>query len=293
MHSMTGFGRGTHTTDAWTASVEAASINRKQLEVVVNLPRPLQSLENKVRQATLPNISRGRVQLSIKLEQPEGESSSQIRINPTLAKSFENAFSELSETIGRPLEATAADFLRQPGIMETGDTEEIDTESAWQAIAPALEQAISNLNKMRATEGSHLKNDFLTRLKNLSTFATGISSLAAPRVSNQRDLLLKRLADLDIPLNLDDERLAKEVAIFADRCDISEEITRLDSHFEKFHQYLDSNEPAGRSLDFLCQELFREFNTIASKANDAGIAQTVVSAKTELEKLREQLQNIE
>lgn len=290
---MTGFGRGTHTTDAWTASVEAASINRKQLEVVVNLPRPLQSLENKVRQATLPNISRGRVQLSIKLEQPEGESSSQIRINPTLAKSFENAFSELSETIGRPLEATAADFLRQPGIMETGDTEEIDTESAWQAIAPALEQAISNLNKMRATEGSHLKNDFLTRLKNLSTFATGISSLAAPRVSNQRDLLLKRLADLDIPLNLDDERLAKEVAIFADRCDISEEITRLDSHFEKFHQYLDSNEPAGRSLDFLCQELFREFNTIASKANDAGIAQTVVSAKTELEKLREQLQNIE
>ena len=293
MHSMTGFGRGTHTTDVWIASVEAASINRKQLEIVVNLPRPLQSLENKVRQAILPHLSRGRVQLTIKLEQPEGDSSAHIRINPALAKSFEKAFSELSEIIGRPLKASPTDFLRQPGIMELGDSEEMDPESAWEAIAPALEQAVANLNEMRSTEGAHLKDDFLTRLGTLASLASDLSEKASIRPARQRDLLMKRLADLDIPISLDDERLAKEIGIFADRCDISEETTRLQSHFDKFHQYLNSEEPAGRSLDFLCQELFREFNTIASKANDAGIAQTVVSAKTELEKLREQLQNIE
>jgi uncharacterized protein (TIGR00255 family) len=293
MQSMTGFGRGTHSTDDWTASVEAASINRKQAEIVVNLPRPLQSLESKVRQATLPHISRGRVQLAIKLEKPEGTASDQIRINPALARSFESAFSELSLIIGRTLLPTPADFLRQPGIMDIGDTEEIDPEAAWIAIAPALEQAIANLNAMRASEGKHLQEDFLTRLGQLMAFTQAIADHAPSRPERQRELLLKRLSDMGLPLEMDDERLVREVALFADRCDISEEVTRLHSHFAKFHEYLHSGEPVGRSLDFLCQELFREFNTIGSKANDALVAQTVVEAKTELEKLREQIQNIE
>ncbi len=290
---MTGFGRGTHSTDDWIASVEAASINRKQAEIVVNLPRPLQALESQVRQAILPHISRGRVQLSIKLEKPEGAISDQIRINPALAKSFESAFSELSLIIGRTLQPTPSDFLRQPGIMDIGDAEEIDPEAAWIAIEPALGRAITNLNAMRASEGKHLQEDFLTRLGQLMAFTQAIADHAPSRPERQRDLLLKRLSDMGLPLEMDDERLVREVALFADRCDISEEVTRLHSHFAKFHEYLHSGEPAGRSLDFLCQELFREFNTIGSKANDALVAQTVVEAKTELEKLREQIQNIE
>lgn len=293
MQSMTGFGRGTHSAGGWTAAVEAASINRKQAEIVANLPRQLQGLEARVRQATLPYISRGRVQLSIRLERPEGEISDAIRINPLLARSFESAFSELSLLLGRTLEPTPTDFLRQPGIMEMGEAEAIDLEEAWQAISPALDQALLNLNAMRVEEGSHLRKDFLGRLGQLMAFTQVIADHAPTRPVRQRELLMKRLSDLGLPLELDDERLVREIALFADRCDISEEITRLHSHFAKFQSYIDAPEPAGRSLDFLCQELFREFNTIGSKANDAFIAQTVVEAKTELEKLREQIQNIE
>ena len=290
---MTGFGRGTHSTKEWQASVEASSVNRKQAEIAVNLPRELQSLESKVRQSALAQVSRGRVQISIRLERPEGASSGQIRINPALAKSFESAFSDLSLIIGRPLLPTPADFIRQSGILEIGDPDSIDPDKAWAAIAPALEQAMKNLNTMRSTEGDHLQEDFLSRLGKLLALTQTISGHAPSRPERQRELLLKRLADMDIPLDMDDERLAKEVALFADRCDVSEEITRLHSHFAKFHEYVHSQEASGRSLDFLCQELFREFNTIGSKANDALIAQTVVEAKTELEKLREQVQNIE
>ena len=290
---MTGFGRGTHTTDQWLANVEASSINRKQVEIVANLPRPLQSLEARGRQATLPHISRGRVQLSIRLEKPEGSDSVQIRIDPVLAKSFESAFSDLSLIIGRKLLPSATDYARHPWILAIGHAEEIDTETAWQAIEPALESAIVNLNEMRATEGKHLQDDFLERLGSLIAFTQTIAEHAPSRPQRQREILQKRLSDMGISFDEGDDRLAKELALFADRCDISEELTRLNSHFVKFREYLHSPEASGRPLDFLCQELFREFNTIGSKANDALIAQTVVEAKTELEKIREQVQNIE
>ncbi len=241
----------------------------------------------------LPKISRGRIQVSISLEKPDGAAAGRFRIDASLAKSFEAAFTELSELLNRPLLAAPADFLRLPGIIEAGDTEDFDPEAAWKVILPALEQAVSSLNGMRASEGKHLQEDFLLRLDLLQDFTQTIARHAPGRPERQRSLLLKRLADQGIPLNMDDERLVRELALFADRCDISEELTRLDSHFTKFREYIHSSEPAGRPLDFLCQELFREFNTIGSKANDAAIAQTVVEAKTELEKLREQIQNIE
>lgn len=291
MQSMTGFGRGTHATERCLASVEITSINRKQVEIVANLPRPLQSLEPRVRQAILPHISRGRVQITIRIESPEGGEVSQFRINLTLAKSFESAFIELSRILGRDLLPEPSDFLRQPGVMEMGDGEDVD--AAWEAISPALDQAITYLNAMRTTEGNHLRDDLIERLTKLESFTRMITGHAPDRVERQKELLLKRLSDLGIPLELDDERLAKELALFADRCDISEEVTRLESHFTKFQEYIHAEDPAGRPLDFLCQELFRELNTIGSKANDPFIAQTVVEAKTELEKIREQVQNIE
>ena len=290
---MTGFGRGTHATDKWSANVEASSINRKQVEIVVNLPRPLQSLEARIRKITLPYVSRGRVQLSIQLEKPDSAEATGIRINTALAKSLESAFTELSKNIGRQIQPSASDFMRHPGILETGDSDKVDPEEAWEAIKPALEDAMKNLHEMRSTEGEHLKEDFIRRMAKLVEFTGEIREHAPSRPLRQRDLLEKRLADMEIKIDGDDERLNKELALFADRCDISEELTRLESHFSKFQDYLDSEEASGRHLDFLCQELFREFNTIGSKANDALIGQTVVEAKTELEKIREQIQNIE
>lgn len=291
MHSMTGFGRGFSATDAWQASVEISAVNRKQAEVVVQSPRELNELEPRIRKEVLAVVSRGRIQVSITLERPQG-SAADFKIDPRLALAFSKAFGELGRTVGYSVQPTAADFLRQPGILAMGASE-IDPELAWSAVAPALKTALDQLAAMRASEGSHLKEDFLARLDTLGGFAKKIAAEAPGRPVRQRELLTKRLRDAGLDLDPSDERVVREIALFADRCDVSEEITRLDSHFGKFRDYLSAPEPAGRPLDFLCQELFREFNTIGSKANDASIAQTIVEAKTELEKIREQVQNVE
>ena len=288
---MTGFGRGSAATDAWQATVEISSVNRKQAEVVVQAPRELNELDARIRKAVLGVVSRGRIQISITIERSQG-SAPDFRIDPALAAAFSEAFAELGKTVGYQVLPAAADFLRQPGIISAGGFE-IDAESAWLAIEPALTDALVQLAAMRGSEGDHLKTDFLARLKVLDGFARKIVTEAPGRPIRQRELLAKRLRDAGLDLDPADERVAKEIALFADRCDVSEEITRLDSHFSKFREYLDAAEPPGRALDFLCQELFREFNTIGSKANDASIAQTIVEAKTELEKIREQVQNVE
>lgn len=291
MHSMTGFGRGSAATDAWLATVEISAINRKQAEVVVQAPRELNELDARIRKAALAVVSRGRIQIAIHVEHAQG-AVADFRIDPALALAFSKAFAELGKTVGYPVHPAAADFLRQPGIIVTGSSE-IDAEAAWLAVEPALADALAQLAAMRASEGDHLKADFITRLNQLIAFTRKIAADAPGRPIRQRELLEKRLRDAGLELDPADERVAKEIALFADRCDVSEELTRLDSHFTKFREYLDAAEPPGRALDFLCQELFREFNTIGSKANDAAIAQTVVEAKTELEKIREQVQNVE
>jgi len=288
---MTGFGRGSATASPWLATVEISSVNRKQAEVVVQSPRELAELESRVRKCVLNIVSRGRIQISINLEQEETTDDS-VQVNPALAHAFDAAFAKLSKAVGHPLLPTAADYLRQPGII-TISAGAIDPEAAWLAIEPALIDALAQLAAMRSREGADLKKDFQARLGTLIDFTARIAGDAPSRLVRQRELLTKRLRDAGLELDPGDERVAKEIAIFADRCDVSEELTRLDSHFAKFTEYLDAAVAPGRALDFLCQELFREFNTIGSKANDAAIAQAIVEAKTELEKIREQVQNVE
>ncbi|MFT4177257.1 MAG: YicC/YloC family endoribonuclease [Luteolibacter sp.] len=291
MHSMTGFGRGSATSEPWRAAVEISSVNRKQAEIVVQAPRELNELEARIRKTVLATVSRGRVQVSITVERTESLAAA-VKVDHPLALGFEAAFSELSRILHRSVLPDASDFLRQPGIVTIGSVE-MDVEAAWLAISPALTEALRQLAAMRNREGSDLKNDFLARLATLESFAEKIAGLAPSRPVRQREILMKRLRDAGLELDLADERVVRELALFADRCDVTEELTRLDSHFAKFREYLDSSEPPGRALDFLCQELFREFNTIGSKANDAAIAQLIVEAKTELEKIREQVQNVE
>ncbi len=291
MRSMTGFGRGSATAGTWQATVEISSVNRKQAEIVVQTPRELNELESRIRKATLNVVSRGRAQVTVNLEQTT-ETETEVQVDATMAKAFRAAIEKINEATGQSLELSASDYLRQPGMVSLGSND-IDPEAAWQAIEPALDLALKALADMRQSEGDHLKEDFDARLTTLKSYAASIEKQAPERPIRQKELLLKRLKDADLDLDPSDERVVKELAIFADRCDISEEITRLHSHFTKFNDYLESGEPIGRSLDFLCQELFREFNTIGSKANDAEIAQTIVEAKTELEKIREQVQNAE
>lgn len=288
---MTGFGRAEHATNNIVARIETSSVNRKQGEVIVQLPRAYAELEADIRKFTLSKLSRGRVQISIQLEKPEGATSG-IRINTNRARALESAFTELSTAIDRQITATSADFLRTPEIL-VFDDKAVDTQEASLAIMPALEAALEQMISMRAQEGEHLYEDTENRITTLEAISDHIISHAPSVLVKYRENLHKRLADSGLDIDLNDERILKEIGLFSDRCDITEEITRLRSHFEKFREYLILNEPVGRPLDFLCQELNREFNTIGSKANDATLAQLIVKAKTELEKIREQIQNVE
>jgi uncharacterized protein (TIGR00255 family) len=209
-----------------------------------------------------------------------------------LAKQLEQVFSDLSAQLDRVIHPSASDFLKAPGIIRMDDRG-MDPDHAWGLIEPALEAALTQFFEMRAREGEQLANDLRTRISTLCSLRQEIGELAPQRPQRYRQVLLKRLADAGLELDLNDERVQREIGLFADRCDISEELTRLDAHFVAFSEFFESSDPVGRPLDFLCQELNREFNTIGSKASDAEIAQKVVSAKTELEKIREQVQNIE
>ena len=288
---MTGFGRGTATTDDFVANVELSSVNRKQADVSIQAPRELAEIESKIRRTVLDRISRGRVQVIIHLDRPAG-APVPVRVDTRLARALEASFTGISDAIDRPILPTATDFLRQPGIISLEESE-LDTDAAWQALSPALDAALEALVSMRVAEGADLKRDLETRIATIAGYAAGVAA-AAPRVpARQRELLFNRLRDAGLDLDPADERVLKELALFADRCCISEELTRLDAHLGRFREFLDSGEPIGRSLDFLCQEFHREWNTIGSKANDPAIAATVIDAKTELEKIREQVQNVE
>ena len=288
---MTGFGRGSAAAGGYLATVEVASVNRKQVEIVFQAPRELAGLEGEVRRAVVAVVTRGRVQVTVRLDRP-ADAPLPVRVDARLAQAMEDAFRHLSDALGRPVVPDASDFLRQPGVISM-DEVVVDVDEAWRGVSPALEAALVQFQAMRAREGGDLKRDLEERLTGLGGLVERIARGAERRPERYRELLDRRLREAGLDVQADDERVIKEIALFADRCDISEELTRLDSHLAKFREYLDGAEPPGRALDFLCQEIHRECNTIGSKANDAGVAQLVVRAKSELEKIREQVQNIE
>lgn len=291
MKSMTGFGRGSAHAETTDVTLELSSVNRKQAEVVVQGLRDHPEVEIQLRKAVLARISRGRLQVSVSF-QTTNQASQAIHIDPGQARQIQATLQELAEVWNQPLPLTVSDLFKFPNLLRFEESTP-DPHHLWQAIHPALKQALAQLDEMRSAEGSELAADLAHRLHILKSLTGEIEAQAAHRPLDYRKVLLKRLSDMDLELDLADDRVLREVAIFADRCDISEEVTRLTAHFNRFQEYLDSAEPAGRPLDFLCQEIHREFNTIGSKAYDAAIAQHVVTAKTELEKIREQVQNLE
>lgn len=290
MQSMTGFGRGEATTATFHAEVEASSVNRKQAEVSLSLPRGLAELEPILRKKTLARFSRGRVNIALKLTALDA-SASNLKIDTAKAQALKLAFDQLSKELGQSFELTTQDFLRQGDqfLIESG----YDLDLVLPAIEPALSKALDALTTTRGEEGQALQTDLTQRLASLQNLTTQVTEIAPSVPVRQRELLVQRLADASLEIDPSDERVLKEIALFCDRCDISEETTRLAAHFQKFTELLTATEPVGRPLDFLCQELNREFNTIGSKANNSEIAHHIVAAKTELEKIREQVQNIE
>jgi len=293
MKSMTGYGRGECAQDGFKVTVELSSVNRKQAEVSVTLPREQEQLEVPIRDAINRHIARGRVNARITLHTAENKLSARKHINQTLAKAYAAEFARLAKTLKIAGEVTLDQVLRAPGVFQT-DEELAESEDLWPALEKALKQGLAGLLKMREREGSHLAKDLTARIRIMRDAVENIRRQAPTTAENYRRQLLERIKSAGLEnIAPDDERLLKEIVLFADRSDISEELTRLQSHFQQFEDCRQSAEPVGRTLDFLAQEMNREINTIGSKANDAVISREVVTLKAELEKFREQAQNVE
>ncbi|MDQ6861536.1 MAG: YicC family protein [Verrucomicrobiota bacterium] len=291
MRSMTGYGRGEVDANGVKFSVELNSVNRKQSDIVINLPREFNELEPRIRQAINEKLSRGRTNATVSCANG-ANGTRKLALDTALARSYHGAMLALQRELEAPGEITIDKILSAPGVMKLAE-DNINAAQAWPAVERALDTALSELIKMREREGKHLAKDLIQRLKVIRREIKGVRALFPEVVKKYRATLFDRIQKAGLELALDDERLLKEVSIFADRSDVSEELTRLESHLAQFAHHLRKDEPVGRTLEFITQEIFRELNTLGAKANDAAISQHVVLCKAELEKIREQIQNLE
>jgi len=292
MKSMTGCWRGECARDGSKVTVEISSVNRKQAEIALGLPRDLEPLEPRLRDEINRCISRGRLNVRVALQTATGRGRGAARFDLDLAKSYGREFTRLAKVLKLSDAVTLDLVARAPGVMQMNEPD-LDPEALWPAVDKALRQALSALVKMREREGAHLKKDLQSRIAAISRAVVRVAQRAPESQRRYREQLLERVKAAGLDLPADDERLVKEAVLFADRSNISEELTRLQSHLQQFEDCMQSAEPVGRTLDFLSQEMNREVNTIGSKANDAAISREVVQMKTELEKFREQVQNVE
>jgi uncharacterized protein (TIGR00255 family) len=293
MKSMTGYGRGDCSQDGFKITVELSSVNRKQSEISVNLPHEMELLEAQIRDLINRHIARGRLTVRVSLHAGASLTAARMHLNVPLAKAYARELSRLSRQLRLSGSVTLDHIVRAPGVFQTDEQLAIE-EDFWPAVEKALQQALCGLLKTREREGAHLARDLSQRVTIMRKAVLHIQKHAPGVTERYRRQLLERIkgAGLEIP-SLEDDRLLKEVVYFADRSDISEELTRLQSHFQQFDDCGKSKEPVGRMLDFLAQEMNREVNTIGSKANDSLISRAVVTLKAELEKFREQAQNVE
>ncbi len=288
---MTGYGRGEVDHGGAKFRVELNSVNRKQSDIVINLPRELAELEPRIRQAINEKLSRGRTSVNVSHE-AGADGTRKLALDTALARSYHDAMRALQEELNAPGEITIGAILQAPGVMRFSDNRLVP-EEAWASVERALQLALAELIKMRECEGDHLSKDLTQRLQVIRGAIAEVQTLFPEVVKRYRAALQERISKAGIELAPNDDRLLKEIAIFADRSDVSEELTRLESHLAQFAEQLRKDEPVGRTLEFITQEIARELNTLGAKANDAAISQHVVACKAELEKIREQIQNLE
>ena len=287
---MTGFGAASARTECAQVKVELSAVNRKQLDVVLRLPPQLAALESRVQKIIQEHISRGRISGAVQLESANG--GAMMQIDEKRAEETVGRLRRAAKKLNLADDLSASVLLQIPGLLKM-QTVEQQPEEIFQTVGKALLASLKKLNAMRQREGKALEADFIARLKLLEAMLEKIAAFAPETTSNYRKKLFQGLEKAGLQNVAADERIIKEIALFAERSDISEEITRLASHIQQFKKILRGSEPAGRPLDFLAQEFFREINTIGSKANDLKITGLVVQFKTELERIREQIQNVE
>lgn len=290
--SMTGYGRGEACAEGRRFTVELKSVNNRFCEVILRQPRSLAQIEDKIKRRIQDQVTRGRVDGYISIEET-GEVTPAVKVDKAMAVAYYKSMEDLKESLAIAGEISLKDLLSLPNVISLEQPEE-NVEQWVAAIEQACDDALAGLVTMRQNEGTRLKADIRQRAGLIRELVLGQVAARAPLVVEEyRAKLTQRLAEWLEDGTVDESRLAAEVAIFADRADISEEIVRLNSHLEQLEQILSAGGAVGRKLDFLVQEMNREINTIGSKANDLVITNAVVNAKSELEKIREQVQNIE
>ena len=290
MKSMTGYGRGVASVGTYTLTVQVSSVNRKTLDLAIKLPEEWESLEAAVGEQVRKVASRGRVSVVIELTGENG--TSEIVWDETEIGAVLDRLSDLADARGVSFQPTA-ELLWSIANSRWKNAELPPAEEAAPVVKAALAEALRGFGAMRAREGEALLIDFLTRLNTLHNQVETVVARAPHVTAGYREQLLARLRQAGLELDVNDERVLKEIALFADRCDVIEELTRLRSHFEQFTALLKSDGEVGRKSEFILQEIGREVNTIGSKANDLAISRAVIELKNELERVREQMANVE
>jgi uncharacterized protein (TIGR00255 family) len=290
MHSMTGYGRGQVMSQGTRVIAEIQSVNKRQTEILVNLPGMLASLESDLRAKIDHSLHRGRIILTISAS---GQATHhQPVIDSDLANLYLTKFKQLQKELALSGDITIETILRAPGVISASEQVVLDS-GTRSAVDAAVDLALQQLLQMRGKEGANLHKELLRRVTTINRSLAKIRKFQ-PRVTKRyRALLLERVQKIGLEVTLDDDRLTKDVTFFAERSDFSEELSRLESHLEQFLETANKQQAIGRTLEFISQEIGRELNTLSAKANDAEISQLVVLCKAELEKIREQIQNVE
>lgn len=289
--SMTGFGQGEATSERYAVRVELRSVNHRYLDLFLRVPKQYSQLEEVLRRAIGERIARGRVEAAVTVEE-FAQKERNVQLNAPLLLGYLRALGAIQEVLGSDEEVTLSQVLTLPGILEVEEPE-CDWEELQGVLLEAVGQALTDLEQMRAAEGARLCRDLEEKITRIAELQRQVAEIAPQVVVDYRERLRERLRELLQGTTLTEERFLAEVALFADRCSIDEELVRLASHTQQLKDLLHSTEPVGRKLDFLIQEMNREVNTIGAKGSSAHIAGLVVELKSELEKVREQVQNIE
>ncbi|MBP1646920.1 MAG: YicC family protein [Bacteroidetes bacterium] len=291
LSSMTGYGRAEITKKGITVTVELRSVNNRFLEVTARLPRSLSLRENEIKEFVRRKALRGKVNLLVGIERENG-GGIPLKINTAAARGYYKLLNELRKTVKLKEKVKLEHLLHFTEVIEQAEVEREDEEE-WGVVQETLGQALDGLAEMRRQEGRELEKDFRHRIGVLEEYLGKVEELSRAQVPAERARLRERIKELLEGETVDEGRLELELAILADRLDVTEECVRFRSHNKFFLEALDAPESAGRKLNFLIQEMNREANTIGSKVSDTAIAHLVVHMKEELEKIREQLQNIE
>ena len=289
--SMTGFGRAQETVDGMTVTVELKSVNHRYFEFTAKVPRTYGFLEEKLKSFLNARVSRGKMECYVSIENLE-ESDMEVIVNPSLAKGYVDALRTLSETFGLKEDYSAISIAKFPDVL-TLRKAPADEEKIWNAVQKVTELAVERIVTMRETEGEKLRADILSKADTILEHVAFVESRSPQTVREYHEKLRQRMEELLENTQVDEQRLLTEAAIFADKVAVDEETVRLRSHISQLREFLNAGEPIGRKLDFLVQEMNRESNTIGSKAQDVEIAKRVIAIKAEVEKIREQVQNIE